>query len=229
MPGWNPEEKKIDKARLLAGSTLFCELGPQELEELGRHAQWRSLPARKHVVQQGSQNQEMYAVLRGRLKVIRESEDGREAMLGILEPGEVFGELAMLDGGPRTATVETLEPCELLVLRRQDVLGFLEHHPRVMHQLILVLCQRLRSADQLVQDTLFLPLPQRLGKTLKSLALEHGSAGRIDLKFTQQEIGNLVGASRESINKQLNAWQESGWLAVEDGHIHLLEPDKLPG
>lgn len=219
----------MDKARLLSGSTLFCDLNEQELEELATHAQWRSLPARKHVVLQGSQSQEMYAVLRGRLKVIRESEDGREAILSILEPGEVFGELAMLDGAPRTATVETLEPCELLVLHRADVIGFLENHPKVMHQLILMLCQRLRNADELVQDTLFLPLPQRLGKALKSLATEHGSDGKIDLKFTQQEIGNLVGASRESVNKQLNAWQELGWLSMEDGRIQLLAEDKLPG
>lgn len=219
----------MDKARLLSGSTLFCDLNEQELEELAAHAQWRSLPARKHVVLQGSQSQEMYAVLRGRLKVIRESKDGREAILSILEPGEVFGELAMLDGAPRTATVETLEPCELLVLHRADVIGFLENHPKVMHQLILMLCQRLRNADELVQDTLFLPLPQRLGKALKSLATEHGSDGKIDLKFTQQEIGNLVGASRESVNKQLNAWQELGWLSMEDGRIQLLAEDKLPG
>lgn len=219
----------MDKASLLSGSTLFCELSPQELEELARHAEWRSLPARKHVVLQGCQSQEMYAVLRGRLKVVRESEDGREGILSILEPGEVFGELAMLDGGPRTATVETLEPCELLVLRRPDVIGFLENHPKVMHQLILVLCQRLRNVDEMVQDTLFLPLPQRLGKALKSLATEHGTDGKIDLKFTQQEIGNLVGASRESVNKQLNAWQDEGWLTMEEGRIHLLAPDKLPG
>ena len=219
----------MDKASLLSGSSLFCDLNTQELSELAQHAEWRNLPARKIVVQQDSQSHEMYAVLRGRLKVVRESEDGREAMLGILEPGEVFGELAMLDGEPRTATVETLEPCELLALRRNDVVGFLENHPKVMHQLILVLCQRLRSADELVQDTLFLPLSQRLGKTLKSLAIGHGSDGKIDLKFTQQEIGNLVGASRESINKQLNTWQDEGWLAMEDGYIHLLAPDKLPG
>ncbi|MDR3413869.1 MAG: Crp/Fnr family transcriptional regulator [Formivibrio sp.] len=219
----------MDKASLLSGSSLFCELNQQELEELAQHAEWRNLPARKAVVLQGSQSQEMYAILRGRLKVIRESVDGREATLGILEPGEVFGELAMLDGEPRTATVETLEPCELLALRRNDVIGFLENHPKVMRQLILVLCQRLRSADNLVQDTLFLPLPQRLGKTLKSLAVEHGSDGLIDLKFTQQEIGNLVGASRESVNKQLNAWENEGWLVMEEGYLRLLSPEQLPG
>lgn len=219
----------MDKARLLSGSSLFCELPQAELDELARHAEWRSLPAHKIVVQQGSRSLEMYAVLRGRLKVQREAEDGREATLGLLEPGDVFGELAMLDGEPRTATVVTLEPCELLTLRHDVVVGFLENHPKVMRQLILLLCQRLRSTDSLVQDTLFLSLPQRLGKMLKSLALEHGDEGRIDLKFTQQEIGSLVGASRESINKQLNAWEKENWISMEDGHIRVLAPMKLPG
>lgn len=219
----------MDKAKLLSGSSLFCELSAGELDELARHAELRNVPARQIILEQASKSQEMYAILRGRLKVIRETADGREATLGILEPGEVFGELAMLDGEPRTATVETLEPCELLVLRRNDVIGFLENHPKVMRQLILMLCQRLRSADELVQDTLFLPLPQRLGKTLKNLAMQHGADGLIDLKFTQQEIGNLVGASRESVNKQLNQWESEGWLAMEDGHIRLLQVDLLPG
>lgn len=219
----------MDKASLLSGSSLFCELNTLELEELAQHAEWRSVPARKVIVQQGCKSQEMYAVLRGRLKVLRETDDGREATLGILEPGEVFGELAMLDGEARTATVETLEPCELLVLRHDAVVGFLENHPKVMHQLILVLCQRLRSADELVQDTLFLSLPQRLGKMLKNLALQHGSDGLIDLKFTQQELGNLVGASRESINKQLNAWESEGWISMEEGYIRLIQTQNLPG
>ena len=91
----------MDKARLLSGSSLFCELPQAELDELARHAECRNLPAHKIVVQQGSRSLEMYAVLRGRLKVQREAEDGREATLGLLEPGDVFGELAMLDGDNR--------------------------------------------------------------------------------------------------------------------------------
>lgn len=218
----------MDKPSLLSGSSLFCELSTDELNELAQHAEWRSFPARQVILQQGSTSQEMYAVLRGRLKVKRETNDGREATLGLLEPGEVFGELAMLDSEPRTATVETLEPCELLVLGRDAVIGFLENHPKVMRQLILMLCQRLRSTDQLVQDTLFLPLPQRLGKTLKNPTLQ-GPGDQIDLKFTQQEIGNLVGASRESINKQLNAWENEGLIRMDSGYIHLIDPSRLPG
>lgn len=196
-------------------------------------AELRGFDARQIIIEQGGQSTEMYALLHGRLKVARNTEDGREVTLAILESGDVFGELAMLDGGPRTATVETLEPCELLVLRRADVIRFLENHPKVMRQLILALCARLRSADEKVQDTLFLPLTPRLGKALKALAIQHGDETphgvRIDLKLTQQEVANLVGASRESVNKQLNAWQENGLLKMESGYIYLIDPEKFPG
>ncbi|GAA5784822.1 catabolite gene activator protein [Chitiniphilus shinanonensis] len=224
----------MNKARLLSGSTLFCELSEQELEELAQHAELREVRAKQTVVQQGTAGEEMYAVLHGRLKVSRNTEDGREATLCILEAGEVFGEIAMLDGGMRSASVEALEACELLVLRRDAVMGYLESHPKVMRQLIAALCERLRAADNLLQDMLFLNLPERLGKMLRQLGEAHGTTEAdgsilIDLKLTQQELANLVGASRESVNKQLNAWVEQDWVALEHGYIRLLKVDSLPG
>ncbi|HSC80233.1 MAG TPA: Crp/Fnr family transcriptional regulator [Chitinolyticbacter sp.] len=224
----------MDKARLLSGSTLFCELSHDELAELAQHAELRETRPKQVIVQQGSNGDEMYAVLRGRLKVSRNTEDGREATLCILEAGEVFGEIAMLDGGVRSASVETLESCELLVLKRDAVLSHLDSHPKVMRALIAALCQRLRAADDLLQDLLFLNLPERLGKMLRQLGDAHGDRQAdgsvlIDLKLTQQEIANLVGASRESVNKQLNAWIEQGWVAQEHGHIRLIAIERLPG
>ncbi|WP_051710001.1 Crp/Fnr family transcriptional regulator [Andreprevotia chitinilytica] len=222
----------MDKSKLLSGSTLFCELPADELEALAQHAELRSVKAKQVIVAQGTNGHEMYAVLHGRLKVVRTNEEGREATLAILEGGEVFGEIAMLDGGPRTASVEALEPCELLVLKRDMVLGHLESHPKVMRQLIAALCQRLRSADELLQDALFLPMTQRLAKVLRQLGAQHGSSSDdgvlIDLKLTQQEIANLVGASRESVNKQLNAWVDEGLIELAGGYIRLLKPDDLP-
>jgi CRP/FNR family cyclic AMP-dependent transcriptional regulator len=144
----------------------------------------------------------------------------------------VFGELSMLDGGPRTATIEALEDCELLVLQRSMVDQYLNAHPLVMRSMIQTLCERLRSADELVQDTLFLPLPQRLAKVLRQLAQNHGEHTnegiRIDLKLTQQELANFVGATRESVNKQLNAWETQSWLTMRGGYILLSNLESLP-
>ncbi|SMC16055.1 cAMP-binding domain of CRP or a regulatory subunit of cAMP-dependent protein kinases [Andreprevotia lacus DSM 23236] len=223
----------MDKSKLLSGSCLFCELTADELTGLAHHAELREVRAKQVVIAQGTEGEEMYAVLRGRLKVSRTSSEGKEATLAILEGGEVFGEIAMLDGGARTASVEALEPCELLVLKRDVVLSYLETHPKVMRQLIAALCQRLRGADELLQDTLFLPMTQRLAKVLRQLGAQHGSSGPrgtlIDLKLSQQEIANLVGASRESVNKQLNAWENEGLIElVSSGYIRLLKPEQLP-
>ncbi|KAF0811840.1 CRP-like cAMP-activated global transcriptional regulator [Andreprevotia sp. IGB-42] len=223
----------MDKSKLLSGSCLFCDLSTDELHGLAQHAELRSVRAKQVVIAQSTHGDEMYAVLHGRLKVSRTSAEGREATLAILEGGEVFGEIAMLDGGLRTASVEALEPCELLVLQRDAVLGHLETHPKVMRQLIAALCHRLRSADELLQDALFLPMTQRLAKVLRQLGEQHGASGPngvlIDLKLTQQEVANLVGASRESVNKQLNAWENEGLIElVSSGYIRLLKPELLP-
>ncbi|WP_410497812.1 Crp/Fnr family transcriptional regulator [Chitinibacter sp. S2-10] len=222
----------MDKARLLSGSSLFCQLSYQELEELAQNAQSRLVRAKQVVLAQGERSDEMYAVIHGRLKVMRSNAEGRELTLAILEAGEVFGELAMLDGGVRTASVEALEDGELLVLQRAMVDQYLNAHPLVMRSMIQTLCERLRSADELVQDTLFLPLPQRLAKVLRQLAHNHGDEGdegiRIDLKLTQQELANFVGATRESVNKQLSAWEAQGWLSMRGGYILISGMDYLP-
>lgn len=222
----------VNKARLLSGSSLFCDLGESELAELAASAEQQKVRSKQTIISQGSCSDEMYAVLHGRLKVSRAASDGREITLAILEAGDVFGELAMLDAQPRTASVETMEACELLILRREDVLSYLENHPKVMRQLIYALCDRLRHADEMVQDTLFMPLVNRLGKALRMLAEQHGDQREdgvhIDLKLTQQEIANLVGASRESVNKQLNIWEDEGILAMESGRLRLLNLSKLP-
>lgn len=222
----------MDKAKLLSGSSLFCQLSYQELAELALHAQSRLVRAKQVVLAQGELSDEMYAVIHGRLKVMRSNAEGRELTLAILEAGEVFGELAMLDGGPRTATIEALEDCELLVLQRAMVDQYLNAHPLVMRSMIQTLCERLRSADELVQDTLFLPLPQRLAKVLRQLAQNHGDETaegiRIDLKLTQQELANFVGATRESVNKQLSAWESQQWLSMRGGYILISHLDSLP-
>jgi CRP-like cAMP-binding protein len=227
------KECHMDKAKLLSGSSLFCDLSNAELADLASQTEWRSLRAKQLVVVQGSLGNEMYAILHGRLKVVRSSAEGKEATICILEAGEMFGEIAMLDGGARTASVETIEACELLVLRRENVMQYLDRHPKVMRQMLAALCLRLRYVDDLLQDTLFLNLPQRLGKMLRQLANQHGikdaDGVTIDLKLTQQELANMVGASRESVNKQLSVWGEHGWVNMELGFIRLLQADKLPG
>ncbi len=161
----------------------------------------------------------------GRLKVATTSPEGADVTLNIMDEGEVFGDLALLAGGRRTATVTALTDCELLVLERRDFLQFLRQQPEVAINLLGVVAQRLVRISELVEDTIFLNLPARLSKKLLELGElygeETGDGLRLTLNLSQSELGSMVGTSRESVNKQIRVWAEQGVLSMERGQITL--------
>ncbi len=167
----------------------------------------------------------------GRLKALTTSREGDDVVFSILGPGEVFGEIALLGGRRRTATVTALEPCELLVIDRREFLDFLRRDPDVAIGMMGVLAGRIERLSEWVEDTLFLNLPLRLAKKLMVLGERYGEetpAGlRLDLKLSQEEWGDLVGTTRESINKQLRAWTAEGLLSVDRGYIVIHRRDDL--
>ena len=152
-------------------------------------------------------------------------------VFSILGPGEVFGEVALLGGTKRTATVSAIETCELLVIDRRDFMAFLDSHPDISANLLQVLALRLKRVSELVEDTLFLNLPLRLAKKLSALARLYGQdvdgGTRVDLKLSQEEWGDLVGATRESINKQVRLWVDEGIVRVDKGYIVIQKPSEL--
>ncbi len=210
---------------------IFSKLAGDELDALLALTKTRSLAARQEVFHKGDEGDQVFVILRGRLKVLSTSEDGGEVVFGIVDPGEVVGELALLSGGCRTATLTAIEPCELLVIDRRDFLPFLRSHPEVAAKLLEVLAERLRRVDELVEDTLFLKLPSRLAKKLLSLSRSYGeqTAGgtRVNIKLSQQELGELVGASRESVNRELRRWVEQGVLSVDGGYVTIRDSERL--
>ncbi len=140
----------------------------------------------------------------------------------------VFGEIALLDGRPRTADAIAMSDCELVVIERRDFVPFLSSHPDVMLKFIEILCSRLRRTSEQVQDITFLNLPTRLAKTLLQLtAAEDGSVTTRKAAVTQREISQMIGISRESTNKQLRAWAKRGWIRLERGGVNVVAPDKL--
>jgi len=221
----------VERRALLAGVDIFQGLRPSELEALLQLTSTRSLAAGETLFYKGDPGDQLYGVLRGRLKVLGSGADGRELVFALLEAGEVVGEVALLDAKPRSGTVVALEASEVLGLHRRNFLPFLEAHPRVAIRLAEVLAARLRRLSEHVEDALFLSLPSRLAKKLLALARAYGqpaeSGVRIDLKLRQQALAELVGASRESVNKQLRAWARDGWLRLEGGYVTLLEPERL--
>lgn len=190
-----------------------------------------SVPARKAVFHQGDYGREMYIVSRGRLKISVVSADGKELSFFILKRGDIFGELALLDGERRSATVSTIEPCELLVLHHDDFRGLLKKHQKIGLRLLSILAGRVRATTDLYENSVFIEIPGRLAARLLELAREHGvdtaDGLRLDLKLSQYELGTLVNASRESVNKQLKSWQSQGVIRIVDGRLLIPEPHIL--
>ena len=166
----------------------------------------------------GDEGSNAYIVASGKLKVITAGDDGREFVFHILEPGEVVGEIALLDRSPRSATVEAMEDSELLVIQRRELLPFLRSHPEVAVKMLGQLGGLVRGLSEQLQDTVFLGLQNRLAKKLLALAQSFGqetpNGTRIELKLSQQQLGELLGTTRESINKQMRQWTHEGLVRV---------------
>ena len=218
-----PKRGAIDRRDLLAGISIFGSLADVDLDRLVEITTVKQLAAKETLFHKGEHAIALYGVMKGRLKASASGADGKEVVFGLMDPGEVIGEIALLDSEPRSATVVAMEASELLCLDRRDFLPFLEKHPRVAIELAGVLASRLRRLSEVMEDTLFLTLPSRLAKKILTLANTYGRETEdgvvIQLKLPQQELGELVGTSRESINKQLRAWVEEGLVRVDHGYI----------
>jgi len=207
------------RQRIQETSPLFSSLEAGELEALLAIGRRTKVPGNHSLFQRGSAADRFFVLLSGRARVVFTAHDGRELVVRLLEPGDVFGEIAVLDGGERTATVSTTEPCELLVVERSRLRSHLIAHPELNLKLLSLLAARLRQTTELLTDNVFLDVATRLAKVLRALVQSHGkptrSGTRIDLKISQQELADMTGTSRVSVNKQLMSWQEQGLLSTE--------------
>ena len=208
--------------RLLGECILFRGLNATERKGLVAQARIRRYEAGETIFLMGSSGDAMMAILSGSVRVSVRSSEGREAVLAILQSGEVLGEIALLDGKERTADARALTASTLAVLERRDVLAFLDRHPRGWHGFVEVLCGRLRHTDQHIAEVAFLELPARLSKALLRIA---GSNDRVSL--SQRELGNMVVATRESVNKCLGDWQRQGIVKIEESAIVVVKRGEL--
>src|ERR671918_2106353 len=161
-----PGNMTIDKRALLANHPLFGRLAPEELERLVAYMRLVRQPARTVLFRKGDPGTHMVVVVRGRVKVCTHSEDGKELVLNLINPGEVFGEIALLDGADRTADAVTEGECTVVVLERRDFVPFLRTNPEACMKLCEALCQKLRQTSELLEHSLFLEGPSRLAKRL---------------------------------------------------------------
>ena len=208
--------------RLLAECILFRGLTAAERQSLVAQARIRHCAPGETIFLMGSAGDSMMAILTGSVRISVPSTEGREIVLAILQPGEVLGEITLLDGKERTADARAMASCSLGILERRDVLAFLDRQPSGWLRLVEVLCGRLRHTDQQIAEVAFLELPARLAKALLRMA---GAGGRVQL--SQRELGNMVVATRESVNKCLREWQRHGIVRVEESAIVVVKPDEL--
>lgn len=226
-----PRDEASARRALLAKHLLFAELRADELDRVTSFTTTRSYASGQTIFQRGDPGGSLMAVMDGQVRISISSEEGKEVTLGILGPGELLGEIALIDGGGRTADAAAMGPCRLLVLEQRDFLPFLEQHPSFAVRLLRILCERMRKATDTCESLALLAIPARLARLLVRLAEPHGAAAgdrrRISLRLSQQELGNLIAATRESVNKQLRIWEDERLISVDHGRIILHDLDEM--
>src|SRR4051812_48940050 len=213
--------------KLLDQSSLFRALDEAARQALGARARPRSYAAGERIFTVGAPGQSMMAVLVGTVRISLPTHKGREIVLADMPAGEVFGEIALLDGKERSADATALTNCELLVLERQDVLPFLQNNPAACLRLMELLCARIRRSDERMADIAFFDIPARLAKTLLRLAGEASGRKPTRLAVSQSDLAKMIGGTRENVNRCLRDWQKRGILDIKEGWTTLLKPDAL--
>lgn len=215
----------LETARLALGHcVLFQHLAPAVRDQIVARAKIHSFAARKTIFSTGTMRNSLMAVLSGNVQITATSPDGGEIVLAIFHPGEVFGEIALLDGKERSANARAMTDCEIAVIERADVLALLEHHPEAWRGFVDVLCARLRATDDQLVEIALLELPARLARTILRSAEDDSpgaaaASGPKSVRLSQRDLGNMVGASRERVNRWLHVWQRSNIVRVEKGAI----------
>ena len=204
---------------------LFSGLDPEAMRELAGAARRRVFRLGEVIFHRDDPGQVLYVILTGKVKISVTSPDGQEVSLALLSAGDYFGELALLDGQPRSASAVALEPAETLTLQRADFLKAVLRHPRIAVQVMNVLSRRLRQTDAMIEDLLFLDVHGRVAKKLLELGESHGvrtpEGIRIELRLTQGELAAMVGASRESVNKVMGYFTDKQFISTDKYKITI--------
>lgn len=210
----------MEDTGLLAESELFADLDAGERERIMAAAHTVHLSRNQILFNQGDPAEALYAVLTGRVAMILQSPDGRESLLALMEAGDLFGDMPLFDGEPRSAQARALEPSDLLYVPYPPIRAVLEERPALLWTMVATLSRRLRSTDAALADSMFLDVTGRTAKRLLELA---GDADTFALPITQEELAALVGASRERVNKAISTFIRLGWLDQVDRRYHIAD------
>ena len=220
-----------EKRQILQRHFLLGKLSAGEIDSLIGYARVEHYAAGHEIFAKGSPGQSLMAVLRGSVKVSSLSEDGKEVVFAIFNAGEIFGEMAVLDGDVRSADAIAMTDCELLAVHRRDLLPILEQRADLCMIVLKVLCRRLRQTSAQVEDLMFRHLESRIAKVLLHLAEHSGEHGvhrpAVELHVSQRVLGHIAGGSRESVSKHLQQWRRQGLIDISKGAIMIRDLEAL--
>jgi len=223
-----PRQVTSSKLAVLRGHQIFCDLDANAFEQLCRYAKHATLKRGATIFSKGDPGNSLIAVISGTVKISISSPDGRSAILNLIGPGEIVGEVAVLDGQARTADATANSNCEIFVIDRREFLPFVRSQPALAMKFIELLCARLRWTSDQVEEVILQDLPGRLASALIRLTERHKVAqGGRTIAVTQQEISEMVGMTRESINKQLCNWRRAGVIWFKGKNYKVLKLDTL--
>ena len=220
-------------ANFLTKVSLFETLPAHAQEQLARMMGECVLRRGENLFDEGDPGDRLYVIVEGKIKLgHQEQRDGRENLLAVLGPREVLGELTLFDPGPRSTTATAISPCKLYYLDHKDLMDFIEKNPSLAQEMLKALAQRLRRTNEALADLVFADVPGRVAKALLDLADRFGTrteSGAIHVphELTQEELAQLVGASRETINKSQAHFVSRGWIHLEGRAVTLLDVEGL--
>jgi CRP-like cAMP-binding protein len=219
----------LNAKTLIERNMLFRGLPQKTIDRVAALAGRRSYDEGEIIFMRGDPGDSLCGVVTGRVRISASLAGGKEVFLNIMEPGDAFGEIALLDGSPRTATATAMSKTELTILARDAFAGLLRAEPQLAEHLIQLLCKRVRWTAEQMEDSALLSVPAKIAKRLLSLATVHGrtSPEGAKLSISQEELAQFLGLSRQIVNQHLQAWRAKGWIVLGRGSITLANPKAL--
>jgi len=214
---------------VLRQNQLLRGLAEDTLDRIAALAVRRNYPRGTAVFREGDPGDSLYVVITGQVRISTTHADGREVFLSLMEQGDSFGEIAVVDGRDRTATATAVVDSSLFLIGRADLFALMERDPRLPIYLLGVFCRRIRWTSDLVEEAVFLDVPARLARRLLRLAADHGTSvpGGTALKLSQADLASFLGASRQVVNQHLQGWRERGWIALSRGQVVIRDREAL--
>ncbi len=222
-----------DRVGLLEHAPLFSVLPLEEMRELATKFYSARYGKSEAIFREGEPAERLFLVPRGTVKLYVSSSHGNELLVAVVGPGQIFGELAVIDRGPRAMSARAMEECVVFALSSDVFWTLLETHPALARRLLELMARRLRRADQASQDLVFFDAPTRLARKLLQLAEEHGEPTglgeqiRLPVRVTQEELAQMIGVTRSSANRLIVSFSEQGWIEWNDGYPLLNRPEAL--